>query len=1134
MKKRSCLFFVSFLLAFVFCSSLSAAAITETYNNATKTLIVKNNAIELFNLTLIENTDVCFTNCYATMELNNKFQEVTIPANADKHFNFNWEKKLSTMAGLSNFDLSIGLTVNFTKAIYSESCFPYNVVRANETITFQNCTTIVNGTTKYEGTKWINFYGSTIPLGKFYLKVSGTKVPSTEENNIEWGGAFQDINLTKYWAWWNSTWSKGYDFNITGTMTTGKPKIWWKNFTGLSGAKADCSDVRVVDAPVNSGGTSVSRTILANGSDASGVWCQVASWLPSTTAGVVYNYSLYYSNAAATEPWSAEHARVRFVEDFESYGGNGTKLTNQGNTAIAQWVNASYMNLYVVDTWKDSGTYSLELRLSAANVNTTNSMVYLDISKSSSPTGYVKASMIVNRSHSMGGTRYDFGFTDNQTFGIYPFYQGMQIEYQNTGGAGDWFVDYFNSACSRTQSYNWSWDNLNGITNLTFIQNATSDTASIYMDEIGIYSGGGILAPYVLNNTAVCAFNQTYWLQFRGAGNPSSAADVMFVDNIIVAENLDFDTGGWQLVVTQGATSQGINSIKNATSVQIAPATAYKTTALNGSAIVTDNEQTQLNITMLWWKNGVMVHADAINQVANGTNVTQLLGVNNFTHFDNITLSVKIDDGQTNSSYVNSTAKQISNSLPTTGTPTLSPTTVYEGNTITCTPVSSADADSDVVTNNTAWWKNGAVISGQTAATLASTQFNHFDNITCQITPSDAFGSGSAVNSTAKQISNSVPSPANLTLNITFINTQRPARILITASDNDTDTMTAKATVFWPNGSLYINNATMSASGSNFEYNFTANISIQGRYNVTSYITDGFSTVAINGVSYTVNNVSIDYFAINTSYINYDETLNLTVNASLQNMTILAEIIGLYSTNVTLKSNAGMIYWYEINKSILNASASHYNITKIFIDNVNYTGIYNSTSLTFQYGVTELSSATVSPNLIYNGASDYAVFSGNFSDYSGRQIGNCTVLLNDVTYNATIINGINSVSVNTYLYAAANYLYNFSCHNASYQEKSSTGVLTILTGTPGGGSSSGGGGGGTTIIISNQTFAYLVGDGVCSDEEKSLSPPSVDCKELPESSTVNIGFIFIGATVLGSVLYFSSKTKKPRSYKSSY
>lgn len=109
------------------------------------------------------------------------------------------------------------------------------------------------------------------------------------------------------------------------------------------------------------------------------------------------------------------------------------------------------------------------------------------------------------------------------------------------------------------------------------------------------------------------------------------------------------------------------------------------------------------------------------------------------------------------------------NSEPTVSSVAIDQATVYTNTAITGSGT-YADSESDGESGSTyKWFKNGAQIGGETTTSLASSNFKRADEIIFQYTPNDGYEAGTAVNSSTKTISNSLPTvPTTLDLTATI------------------------------------------------------------------------------------------------------------------------------------------------------------------------------------------------------------------------------------------------------------------------------------------------------------------------------------------------------------------------------
>ncbi|HQT44589.1 MAG TPA: hypothetical protein PLO51_01305, partial [Candidatus Micrarchaeota archaeon] len=167
-------------------------------------------------------------------------------------------------------------------------------------------------------------------------------------------------------------------------------------------------------------------------------------------------------------------------------------------------------------------------------------------------------------------------------------------------------------------------------------------------------------------------------------------------------------------------------------------------TCANGSS--SDNDLDPVSFYYNWYVNG------------NLTGVTsQNLTNSSFSNGATIICQITPTDGELNGTSVNSTSVQVANTPPTTGAPILSPVPAYKSTAfVTCTDNSTYDADGDPVTISYKWFVNGA-FTGITSQNISSSYYNKSATLACQVTPADPYVNGTAMNSSALTISDSVP-----------------------------------------------------------------------------------------------------------------------------------------------------------------------------------------------------------------------------------------------------------------------------------------------------------------------------------------------------------------------------------------
>ncbi|MFC1697680.1 hypothetical protein ACFL1H_05080, partial [Nanoarchaeota archaeon] len=113
-------------------------------------------------------------------------------------------------------------------------------------------------------------------------------------------------------------------------------------------------------------------------------------------------------------------------------------------------------------------------------------------------------------------------------------------------------------------------------------------------------------------------------------------------------------------------TLQHINNAPDLTDPSLTPSTAYINSTFNCSTVVTDQDQGDtLTVEFKWYKNGSTLFSNNVTSLTNGSLAYDILGPNNFTHFENITCSARVTDSYNITNWKNSSTVTILNSAPT-------------------------------------------------------------------------------------------------------------------------------------------------------------------------------------------------------------------------------------------------------------------------------------------------------------------------------------------------------------------------------------------------------------------------------------------------------------------------------------
>jgi hypothetical protein len=195
-----------------------------------------------------------------------------------------------------------------------------------------------------------------------------------------------------------------------------------------------------------------------------------------------------------------------------------------------------------------------------------------------------------------------------------------------------------------------------------------------------------------------------------------------------------------------------INGLPSAPTVSISPDPADTSDSLQ--AIIDldgeDPEGDDVSYTYAWKQNG-----------ASTAYTSSLVPASATTRGDTWQVTVTASDpyGEGDAGTASIT---IGNSTPTLADVTLSPDPADVEDTLTCTPGAASDADGDTITYTYAWQLNGATLAA-TGTTLSGV-FESGDSVTCYVTPSDSYSTGTAVASNTVVIDNSAPVLEDVTL----------------------------------------------------------------------------------------------------------------------------------------------------------------------------------------------------------------------------------------------------------------------------------------------------------------------------------------------------------------------------------
>lgn len=253
-------------------------------------------------------------------------------------------------------------------------------------------------------------------------------------------------------------------------------------------------------------------------------------------------------------------------------------------------------------------------------------------------------------------------------------------------------------------------------------------------------------------------------------------------------------------------------------------------------------------------------------------------------------------------------------------------------------------------------------------------------------------------------------------------------------------------------------------------------------FNITGYFSGNTNYTASSTTYYAyldVTNPTVYLFELNDSYINFNQTIRLSVNVtdSFNISAVLAEIQTSGGTkNFTLSS--GNNYTYDFTKSDLGSgqdNATIINITKIYSNDTSNNQATNVSTLQFYYGLTNHSSSQ-SVTEIYNSISDSVTWNAYYNEQSTNNniTSGCTLNVFGNSY-AMDYSDKYSRTVSTYL-LEGEYTWTINCTNNSYQSQSSQGTITVRRGSTGGIETGGGGGSSYQIIQEKPQIQVVYGN----------------------------------------------------------
>ena len=176
-----------------------------------------------------------------------------------------------------------------------------------------------------------------------------------------------------------------------------------------------------------------------------------------------------------------------------------------------------------------------------------------------------------------------------------------------------------------------------------------------------------------------------------------------------------------------------VNATPNMLTHVIAPSTAYTDTTITSAPTASDADGDRLTFSYRWTVNGTSTSF-----------TSSTLPGSAFGKGDVVLAYARANDGTTNSAELVSNSVTIQNSPPTTPTIAISPSAPKEGDDLVCSiTAASTDKDSDRITYDVSWEKDGVAWTGSTSTTthagdtIPSSQTSSGDDWECFVTATD-------------------------------------------------------------------------------------------------------------------------------------------------------------------------------------------------------------------------------------------------------------------------------------------------------------------------------------------------------------------------------------------------------------
>ena len=527
------------------------------------------------------------------------------------------------------------------------------------------------------------------------------------------------------------------------------------------------------------------------------------AWFESNYSGSATNYTMFLLSGNKTNgTWSYNATIAAGTYYWKSYTNDTANAWNSTNTWIFTIAKADNpVNLYLNGTLNTNVTYTYPATVNATGTTAVGTVyVYRDNSllvSGASP--QTNISLLGNGTYAYKvNATGNANYSDNSTGITYYAFVNKADDFVNlslNGTQNNLSINYgtaVNASSASTSGTDQIYRNGTNVTNekninivlgagyYVYKANTTGNTnytanstgITYYVTVAQITNNCSLILDKTTPQTYGTALTATCTCFAGGASLYRNGTDVTSTEN---GTATTLPAGTWDYVCN---TTGNVNftSATNSSTFVVDKAPTLTRLFLNG----TENNKTYIigdvaNLTVTVNATGQTVYLDTnLSGWTLQSSTTPLTNITTLsqTGYYNITGYYNGSDNYTASTVTYYLT--VSNNAPITTTPTVVPSTAYVTDNLYCN-ATLTDSEQTSLTAYWTWYKNGAVnLSSSTSTTnntnanitvLLSGNLTKGDSWICKVTPNDGYLNGTAVNSTAVVIQNSIPTIGAPTIN---------------------------------------------------------------------------------------------------------------------------------------------------------------------------------------------------------------------------------------------------------------------------------------------------------------------------------------------------------------------------------